>query len=216
MSTAIVHYGRILRAKWRWLVWGVLVALLTATAVLIIQPPLYRSEALVFVRTPGDTSRVSDGGALYASLRSETFAIMAMRPDLSQRVISDLGLDLTPKQLASRIHARTRGGTSLIFLTVDASSPADAQRIAMVVISEWQSAVRDLESVPGISVPRAELAVVDPPDRAVRTVVWGMPIARALVGVILFGAAFGALGAVLQSIFPRAGGNQVRDEGGGQ
>lgn len=214
MTTLVAKYGQLLRAQWRWVVWGVLIALLLATTVLVIRPPLYRSEAVVFIRTPGDTSRVSDGGAVYGVLRADTFATIATRTELSRRVISDLGLDMTPDELSSRIHAKPRGGTSLIYLTVDGSSPVDAQRIATVVLTEWQSAVTELESVPGILVPRAELSVVDPPDRSVRIVVWGVPLTRALLGVVLFGAAFGALGAVLRTMFG-AGGRHQRNEGRG-
>lgn len=212
MTTSLAQYGRLMRANWRWVVWGVLIALLLATTVLVIRPPLYRSEAVVFIRTPGDTSRVSDGGAVYGLIRADTFATIATRTELSRRVIADLGLAMTPNELSSRIHAKPRSGTSLIYLTVDGSSPVDAQRIATVVLTEWQSAVAELESVPGILVPRAELSVVDPPDRSVRIVVWGVPLTRALLGVVLFGAAFGALGAVLRTMFGAAGRHQ-RNEG---
>jgi len=205
MTTALAHYGRILRAGWRWVLWGVLIALLVATTVLVVRPPLFRSEAVVFIRTPGDTSRVLDGGAMYGALRAETFAILATRSELSARVIADLGLKMTPEELSSRIHAKPRGGTSLIYLTVDASSPSDAQRIAGVVLTEWQASVRDLEAVPGSLVPRAELSVVDSPSRDVDLVVWGVPLTRALLGVALFGAVFGALGVVLRSMFGESG-----------
>jgi hypothetical protein len=53
-------------------------------------------------------------------------------------------------------------------------------------------------------VPRAELVVVDPPDRALRIVVWEAPLDRALLGVIVLGAVLGALAAVLREIFGRS------------
>jgi capsular polysaccharide biosynthesis protein len=184
-------------------VWGILIALTAVTTVMLISPPLYRSDALVFIRTPGDTSRVADGGALYASVRADTYAAMVTRGDLSRRVVSDLGLDITAGELSKRIHAKAYPGTALISLAVDGASPADAQRIANVVLSEWQASVLAVESVPGGVVPRAELAVIDSPDRSVRLVVWGVPFDRALIAVIVLGAVLGATCAVLREIFGR-------------
>lgn len=201
MTTALVQYGRILRARWRWIVWGILVALAAVTIAMIISPPQYRSDSLVFIRTPGDTSRVADGGALYASVRADTYAAMATRGDISRRVIADMGLDMTPGELSGRIHAKTHPGTALISLGVDGPSPAQAQRIATVVLTEWQASVLAVEAVPGGVVPRAELVVVDPPDRAMRLMAWGAPLGRALLAVTVLGAVLGALGAVLREIF---------------
>jgi capsular polysaccharide biosynthesis protein len=203
MTTALAQYGRILSARWRWIVWGILITLAAATTAMLISPPLYRSDALVFIRTPGDTSRVADGGALYASVRADTYAAMATQDDLSRRVVSDLGLAMSAGQLSKRIHAKAYPGAALISLTVDGSSPADAQRIGNVVLSEWQASVLAVESVPGGVVPRAELVVVDRPDRAVRIVLWGVPFDRALLALIVLGAVLGATAAVLREIFGR-------------
>lgn len=211
MTTVLAQYGRILRARWRWIVWGVLIALAATTTAMAISPPTYRSDALVFIRTPGDTSRVSDGGALYASVRADTYAAMATRGDISRRVVSDLGLDMSPGQLSNRIYAKAHPGTVLISLSVDGSSPAQAQQIATVVLTEWQATVRSIESVPGGVVPRAELAIVDPPDRALRIVAWGAPLDRALLGVIVLGAVLGAFAAVLREIFGRPNADSAAD-----
>jgi capsular polysaccharide biosynthesis protein len=214
MSEALGQYGRILRARWRWIVWGILIALAAATTAMLISSPLYRSDALVFIRTPGDTSRVADGGALYASVRADTYAAMVTRGDLARRVVADLGLDISPGTLSKQIHAKAYPGAALISLTVDGSSPADAQRIANVVISEWQASVLAVESVPGGVVPRAELVVVDPPDRAVRIVVWGIPFDRALLAVIVLGAVLGATAAVFRELFGPLSSTEDDDEGG--
>ena len=58
MNPAITEYAGILRMRWRWMVWGVLLAVGVTTLFLILQPPMYRSEQTVFVRTPGDVSQV--------------------------------------------------------------------------------------------------------------------------------------------------------------
>jgi len=208
MNTAIVNYGRVLReygsvlrTRWRWIMWGVLLALVATTVFLILWPPLYRSDATVFVRTPGDVSRVRDGGDSYAQARTRTYAVLATSRSMSERVIADMGLDVQPETLAGRIEARNRGGTALMDIAVSAPSPGEAQHTATIVLSEFAQTVRSLESVPGSLVPRAELVVVDPPRPAVRVVAWGTPVSVVLLGAVLLGAFLGSMGAVIRSIF---------------
>ena len=165
MSTTLAQYGELLLSRWRWIMWGILLALAVTTVFLILQPPLYRSEATVFVRTPGDVSQVQDGGDSYAQARASTYAALANSTSVSARVIADLGLDLKPEILSQRIQATHLPGTALIDIAVSAPSAAEAQRTATVLLSEYATTVRTLESVPGSLVPRAELVVVDPPGR---------------------------------------------------
>jgi capsular polysaccharide biosynthesis protein len=201
MNTAATQYCKLLLARWRWVVWGILLALLVTTVVLLVAPPVYRSEATVFVRTPGDISRVQDGGDLFARARAGTYAALANSTSLSTRVIADLGLDMTPEALSRRIVANPRVGTALLDLAVSAPSEAEAERTATVLLSELESTVRDLESVPGSLVPRAELVVVDHPRGAIRVVAFGAPVPLVLLGAGLLGALLGALAAVIRSTF---------------
>jgi capsular polysaccharide biosynthesis protein len=200
MSTTLAQYGGLLLARWRWIMWGVLLALAATTLFLILEPPLYRSEATVFVRTPGDVSQVQDGGDLYAQGRANTYAALANSTSVSSRVIADLGLDLKPEILSRRIRATHLGGTALIHIGVSAPSAEEAQRTATVLLSEYETTVRTLESVPGLLVPRAELVVVDPPGRPVRIVARGAPVPLVLLGATLIGLIFGSLAVVLRSI----------------
>jgi capsular polysaccharide biosynthesis protein len=180
--------------------WGILLSLAATTAFLILQPPLYRSQASVFVRTPGDVSLVEDGGDSYAQARAGTYAALLNSRSVSSRVIADLGLDLNPETLSQRVEAAHPGGTALIDIAVSAPSAAEAQRTATVLLSEYATTVQSLESVPGSLVPRAELVVVDPPGRPVRVVAWGAPIPLVLLGATLIGMVLGSLTAVVASM----------------
>ena len=201
MNTAIVEYGRVLCARWRWIVWGVVLALAATTCYLLVQPPMYRSEATAFIRTPGDISRVRDGGDSFAQRRAKTYVVLAGSPSVSARVIADLGLDIRPETLARRITATNPPGTALLDIAVSAPSAAEAQRTATVLLSEFAATVRALESVPGSLVPRAELVVVDPPRPPVRVVAWGAPVWIVLSGAAIIGLVLGTMAAVLRSIF---------------
>jgi capsular polysaccharide biosynthesis protein len=200
MNAALAEYGRLLVERWRWIVWGILLALAITTAVLVLRPPLYRSDATVFIRTPGDVSRVEDGGDSYARARAGTYAALIRSTSISARVVSNLGLDMKPETLSNRIVASHTEGTALIQIGVSAPSPEEAQRTATVLLSEFAATVRSLESVPGALIPRAEIVVVDPPGEPARILAWGAPLYLVVLGAILVGMVLGALGAVIRSI----------------
>ncbi len=201
MNSALTGYIRVLRIRWRWMVWGALIVLGATTILLLLQRPMYHSNATVFVRTPGDVSRVVDGGDFYAQGRARTYAALANSTNLSARVIADLGLDLEPATLSGRIKATNPPGTALIQITVSAPSAAEAQRTATVFLSEYAATVRGLESVPGQLVPRAELVVVDRPRQPTHVIAWGAPVPVVLLGAALLGLFLGATAAVLRSLF---------------
>jgi capsular polysaccharide biosynthesis protein len=204
MKSVVTEYLRVVGIRWRWMVWGVLILLGATTILLLLQPPVYRSDATAFVRTPGEVSRVVDGGDFYAQGRAKTYAALGSSPSVSGRVIADLGLDLQPETLSGRIKATNQPGTALIDIWVSAPTAAEAQQTASVFLSEYSATVRDLESIPGSLVPRAELVVVDPPGRPTRVIAWGAPIPFVLLGVALIGLVLGATGAVLRSAFDRS------------
>lgn len=203
MNTTLAEYGAAVMLRWRWLMWGALLSLAVTTAFLVLNPPLYRSEATVFVRTPGDVSQVPDGGAAYAQRQAETYAALANSTSVSSRVVADLGLDLTPEQLSKRIQAANPYGTAVIVISVSAPSADEAQRTASVLLQEYAMMVRSLESVPGSVVPRADLVVVDPPGRPVRVVAGGVPVTVLLLGASLIGLFIGLVAVVLRSIVER-------------
>ena len=141
MNSAITAYVRVLRIRWRWMVWGVLIALGATTMLLIVQPPMYRTEQTVFVRTPGDVSRVLDGGDTYAQGRAKTYAAVASSPSLSARVISDLGLDLEPRS-ALEAHQgpsprRHRSHRHRCRGTITAESPLGARQFFTLNSRRW-------------------------------------------------------------------------------
>lgn len=201
MNSGLADYIRVLRIRWRWIVWAVLLAVGATTVLLLLLPPVYYSDATVFVRTPGDVSRVVDGGDTYARGRARTYAALADSTSTSARVITDLGLDLDPETLSQRIQASNPPGTALIHITVSAPTAEKAQQTATVFLSEYSATVRQLESLPGSLVPRAELVVVDPPGRPHRVIAWGAPVPIVLLSAALIGLVCGATAAVLRSIF---------------
>ncbi len=204
-------YGRILRARWRWVAWGVALAAAALVAVLIVWPPSYRTQSTVFVRTPGDVSQNLDGGNTYAQVRASTYAALARSTGVSSRVIADLGLRISPEKLSSRIQAQHIGGTALFEIAVNAPTAEESRRTAEVLVAELSTQVDVLESVPGSLIPRAQLVVVDTPSDPRRVVVWGAPLYLVVISALLAGAALGAGGAVLREILLNDGDPEPED-----
>lgn len=198
--TILRTYGAILRARWRWVAWGVIGAVTVTAAVLLLWPPLYRTEATLFVRTPGDVSQSVDGGDRYAQSRAETYAALVKSTAVASRVIADASLDLSPQGFARRVAARHIPGTALVRFRVNGASADEARRTAHALITELSAEVRTLESVPGSLTPRAELVVVDPPSRPTRIMAWGAPLYPLVLGPVFLGAFLGALAAALRAM----------------
>ncbi len=209
MNAVIAEYAGILRSKWRWVTWTVLVALLITTVALLVSPPLYRSTATVFVRTPGDVSVVLDGGDSYARGRARTYAALADNPTLAARVIEDLSLNLQPAVLSRRIEATNLADTALIDVAVSSPSATEAQRTANVLLYEFAVLVRRLEAVPGSLVPRAELVTVNTPSPPVRVTPLGIPVWVTLLAALLISVPLGCAAAVVRAILERRKGSSA-------
>lgn len=200
MNDTLMQYTQILRNRWRWVAWGAILAVAATAAVLTLWPPRYRSEAVVFVRTPGDISQVVDGGDTYAQTRAETYAALAKSTAVSSRVIADAGLQLSPQKFAKRVDARHIGGTALLQIRVTGPSADETRKTADALITELSTEVGSLEAVPGGLTPRAEIVVVDSPSPPTRIIAWGAPLYPFVIGPIFLGAFIGALGAVTRAM----------------
>ncbi|GAB2567754.1 YveK family protein [Nocardia heshunensis] len=197
---ALLEYGVLLRRRWRWVVWGILATLAATTVFLLVRPPVYRTQATVFIRTPGDVSRVIDGGDSYAKARGRTYSALASSPDLAAVVVGDLSLATDPVRFAQRISASSRSGTVLIDVAVTGPTADETSRTAKVFLTDYAALVRTLETVPGSQVPRAELVVVNEPSHPEREVAWGAPIYAVVAAAALVGAMLGAGAAVARRL----------------
>jgi receptor protein-tyrosine kinase len=84
--------------------------------------------------------------------------------ELAGRVIDDLHLDMTPKELVDEITANAVQDTVLIDVTVTDRSPQRARDIAAAVGTEFQGMVRGLETAPGATGSPVRVTVADHPE----------------------------------------------------
>ncbi len=134
----IREYLDILKRGW-WLI--LLAALLAGGAAYFFsaqQPPVYRASGKLFIlQAPvtGGSGGTADYAAIAASERlAQTYAELIKTQPVMERVAQNLGLSMTPSQLAGRIHASPVQETSLIEVSVQDYDPQRAADIANEVM----------------------------------------------------------------------------------
>lgn len=119
--------------KWI-LIQAVVIILAAALVASYLQKPVYQAESTVLVKE----EEVGSGlfGDLLPSLSSQPernlqtqVQLIKLRPIMSS-TIKELGLKITPGELANRITVTPEGQTNLIHLNVNAASPVEAKKIA--------------------------------------------------------------------------------------
>src|SRR5690349_6338791 len=115
----IQDYLQILRTRWMVIVVTVAVAVLGALAVSLLTTPTYQSSSRVFVSTSGG-STVSETyqGNLFSQQRVASYSELVTGETLAARTIDELGLNMTPAQLASKVTATSTPDTVLLDIVV--------------------------------------------------------------------------------------------------
>src|SRR4051812_40063531 len=107
----------------------------------------YSTSMQFFVSTT-DSASTSEAfqGSQLAQQRVASYAGLLNGKELGERVVTRLGLDLAPEELAGKLDASAVTGTVLIDVTVTDSSPKRAEAIAGALGTEFPELVADLES----------------------------------------------------------------------
>ncbi len=97
-------YLDILRARWRLIIVTTLLGVMAAALASMLATPLYTSTATTFVSVNGGDPTVGTAlqGDLFAQSRVKSYVGVATADDVMNAVIEDLGLPLTPRQLAGK------------------------------------------------------------------------------------------------------------------
>lgn len=138
-------YVTILRK--RWLLIGViaLVALNAAAALSFTATPTYQATTSVYFSLPyGTTASDLYQGSNYTQNQVISFAELATMPVVLKPVIDDLGLKVSPKQLAGSIDATATPDTVIVEVTASDPSAERAADVANAVAKELGVAVRKL------------------------------------------------------------------------
>lgn len=133
------QWARILRGRWRVIMFFVLLGGGLGAAYAWTRTPIYQAETQMFVATVGNTSNPAQtyAGGLFAQQRVLSYATIVSSPPVLRRVIADLNLPETIQALEKEITATVPQGTVLLDITVRDKSAQRAQAIAAALDVEF-------------------------------------------------------------------------------
>jgi succinoglycan biosynthesis transport protein ExoP len=139
--------------RWWWLL--ILCPLLAAVAAYLVsdaQTPIYRAQAVLVIEEQPSADNSSYNDILASERRASTYSRLVQARPVLEQTISQLGLSLTPEQLAGKLAVAPITDTQLITIAVSDPSPSRAADIANTVGAVFvQQIVAQQASVTGAS-----------------------------------------------------------------
>ncbi|WP_182524730.1 polysaccharide biosynthesis tyrosine autokinase [Nocardioides dongkuii] len=189
-------YVGVLRRRWMLVVSVALVVVAVASLYTFTATPMYQSTAKMFVSTTSESDAVQSGNL--TTQRVASYADLVVGESRARAVIADLGLDLDPDELASKVTAEVTPETNNLLIRATDADSAEAQRIAQGYADEMEDLVDELETPPDADVAVLKAVVVDPaslPEKAVSP----QPVRNLALGLVL-GLLLGVGLAVLREV----------------
>lgn len=154
-------YLKVLRRRW---ISIVLIGVLCATGAglyTLLQAPVYASDARLFISTSESDAATAAAGGQFSTQRVKSYADLIGSRELANRVVTDLGIDADPGELADQVSAEVGVETVNLTLTVTDTDPKRAQQIAQVYAEQLVDLVRELETPPGEPNAPIKATIVD-------------------------------------------------------
>lgn len=191
------------RSRWLLLVAGLLVGLGAGAAVSWTTVPVYTSSTRLFLGATGTADRAGAyASSLFSEQRAQSYVRVLEGDRLSRRVIDDVGLDLTPSELAATVTVRAVPETAILEVTAADGSPERAQEIADSFGRHAIEELTALETTTGTVDPAVHVTTLDGASFDPRPV--SPDVARNLALGGLLGLLAGLLGVLLPARFGRA------------
>src|SRR5258706_15403998 len=112
-------------------------AAIAAGVVSFLLPAVYEANVSVYVRLAQPlTSTDPSGVSLTSDQVLRTYASLTTEPALLQEVINELGLKLTPSELAKEINATPVANTTKLDVAVKDTNPGLARDVANKVVAD--------------------------------------------------------------------------------
>jgi receptor protein-tyrosine kinase len=189
------HALSALRAQAPVLLVAVLAGLLGAVLLTWTTVPRYASSVGLFVAVTGQTDAGSAyEGNLFTQQRTASYAELLTGTELAGTVVDELGLAVTPAQLAADVTATALPGTVVLDVQVTDTDPVRAQAVAASLTRAFTARVAELETPPGSAVPTVRVETIRPADLQTT------PVSAGLSDNLPRGAALGLLAGVLVAV----------------
>jgi capsular exopolysaccharide synthesis family protein len=152
-----------MRRNWITIVALSLAGLLAGGAASLLAKPSYTSVTQLFVaiQSSGTVSELQQGNT-FSQARVQSYVKTVATPAVLDPVIRELGLKLTPIELAQQVKASTDLDTVLISISVSDTSPAQSAAIAAGVANSLIRTVDDLEAPRNGGESPVRLSIVTP------------------------------------------------------
>lgn len=143
-------YWNSLRAGWWMALLGMVLGGLIAATVVLTATPQYTTTTRMFISATGPADLgTAVQGSQFTQQRIASYASYLTDQQVMSAVIDQLGLDLTPDELAAKIAVDASANTVIIGATVTDSSPEGALAIAQALDTEFPRLVTLLETPAG-------------------------------------------------------------------
>lgn len=160
----IRDYWRIVRKRWISILVCTLVGALLSLGYSLSATKQYSATAQNFVAiggiSEGDSNAYVYSGSNFALQRVKSYVSVVDTPAVLVPVIQELGLDLTPQQLAAMVSASNPPQTVLLNVTVTGTDPAQATAIANAVAAKYAEEIQNLETPEGASTPPVKVSTI--------------------------------------------------------
>lgn len=157
-------YVRAIRDFWRSVVVVILLCVGGAAIATLSQTPEYQASVRLFISTQSSLSDISQTyqGGLFTQQRVKSYASIVGSESVMNAVIRDVRLNITPKDLAKKVHATAPLDTVLINVSVRDRSPVQAQAIANAVGERFRLFVNQIETPEAGQASPVKVSVVQP------------------------------------------------------
>ncbi|SDY75695.1 receptor protein-tyrosine kinase [Modestobacter sp. DSM 44400] len=157
--------AQVIRLGWWLLIVSALGGLLVAGGLTYLTTPLYSSSTKLFVSTAAsaDTSAAYQGN-LFSQQRVASYADLLTGEQLAARVVDELGLALTPAQVAAKVQATALPDTVILRVDVTDTDAARAHDIAASLGRHFTEQVSLLETPAGGDASTVKVTTVQEAD----------------------------------------------------
>ncbi|MCV7679268.1 polysaccharide biosynthesis tyrosine autokinase [Micrococcus luteus] len=178
------QYLQIFRKYWRSILTVLSVCVGAALVFTFLQTPKYSStsSALIAVDTAASAGELSSG-ALYAERQVSSFVALADSALVLDPVIDELGLDVTPQALRSRVSVSAPAGTSIVDVTVTDTNAGRAAEIANAITASLKNVTSDVVPTGPDGDEIVTVTVVEPASESSRPVS-PRPVVNIALGLI--------------------------------
>jgi polysaccharide biosynthesis transport protein len=160
------EYIEVLRRRWLGVLIIMLATLALASAVTLAMPKTYTATTRLFIAVAGESVTDLAQGSNFAEKQMSSYAEVAMSPRVLTPVIEQLGLQVTPLELAKSITATVPVDTVILEISATDSDATRAANIANAVGREFTNATGELSPAGTKAVQATTIAAAEVPTKA--------------------------------------------------